>query len=1184
MTLSGLQTPSRLQNLPHLQTVSGYSLRYGTASPAALVERAVDQGATALALTDRDGVAGAIRFGQACISGGIAPIIGVDIAIEPLHHRSVEIAKKTPARGGVSIDQRWPRILLYAHGRGGWRSLCRLLSRAHAEAAARDERGKPRLTRGLLAPYLAEGDLFLLHGANSELSLAMANRRDDVADALIDQWRSLLPAGQMGIAVTSHQGPGDGPYSTSHAARMARLAQQKGLPAVLTNAVRYLDRSDAPVADLLDAIRRLVPLDLRHVDRRSAEGYFKSPQEMGEVAEEIALAGGGEATSLLSATRRWAEELALDPGYDLGIGSIHLPEPAVVGCSSESEMSHLLRERSRAGLTWRYGNASTQQWSVIETRLEEELHTISTLGYESYFLTVADVAQMARERGIRVAARGSGAGSLICHALGISGVDPLAHELLMERFCSPLRAALPDIDIDVESARRLEVYDAVFERYAPEGSWPSGMSRCAAVSMVDTYRARHAIRDTGAALGMPPSEIDLLAKSFPRIRARDLRQAMRDLPELRSSGLGRGSDEIEVLIGLAQRLDKLPRHLAMHPCAVVISDGALLDRVPTETSAQGYPMVSFDKDDVEAIGLLKLDILGVRMQSALAYAVKEISHTENLKIDIDQLPLDDAQAFDLIKSTRTLGLFQVESPGQRELVGKFAPETFNDLIIDISLFRPGPVKSDMITPFLQARQGWRLPQSIHPDLEPILASTQGVVVFHEQVIRIIAQMTGCTLAEGDEYRRSLGDREAQSRIRQWFYAAAIDRGYPIQVVERIWEVLASFASFGFCKAHAAAFALPTYQSAWLKAHYPAAFIAGILTHDPGMYPKRLTLSDARYWGIAILPVDIHHSMREYVVEKVAYDEMTPAPSTPAISGTGEVLSLPDGRGYGIRLALADIQGINSEEIDRIIEGRPYRDLADFVRRSRVSRPVVERLILVGAFDALHGISSALSGVARIRGGVTRRDLLMHYAELEKWLSRHKSVNSDQLSLDMASPPLYQSGLPDMSAADRVRAELEVMGLDATCHVVDFYRHFLDELGVVMAGDLLASRAKSTLLVAGVKVATQTPPIRSGRRVIFLTLDDGTGCADAAFFEDAQGPYAATLFHSWMLIVQGEVRRTGPRGLSIRATGCWELTQLHKIWRTGGMAAVREAMGRESPVPERSGSRTLWHSSSGSSGR
>jgi error-prone DNA polymerase len=499
----------------------------------------------------------------------------------------------------------------------------------------------------------------------------------------------------------------------------------------------------------------------------------------------------------------------------------------------------------------------------------------------------------------------------------------------------------------------------------------------------------------------------------------------------------------------------------------------------------------------------------------------------------------------------------------------------------------------MVTPFLRARQGWDTPQYIHPSLEPALAETCGVVVFHEQVLEIVAASTGCRLDEADEVRRALGSPDGQGEVEAWFRPLARSRGYDEATVDRIWEVLKAFASFGFCKAHAAAFALPTYHSAWLKAHHPAAFLAGVLTHDPGMYPKRLILDDARNLGIAVLPLDVNLSGDSYRVEKVTWWDEPPPQILDQLPRQAPEPGLPDGRPYGIRLSFTDVKGISEAEVARIVAGRPYRSLADFWHRAQVSRPVVERLVVAGAFDSLYGLGSTLP--IRRRDRVTRRDLLLQTAELDRWSratarglprARRSGGASDsagddvraaaarqsqapqqaraadrysvQLTLDLSDAPdeTVPSGLPEMTGAERVRAELDVLGLDVSRHVLDFYTPLLEALGVTRSRDVLQRRSRAELLVAGVKVATQTPPVRSGRRVIFLTLDDATGPVDATFFEDVQGPYAATVFHSWLLVVRGVLRRTGPRGVSLRATGAWELPVLWDAWSEGGLEAVR----------------------------
>jgi error-prone DNA polymerase len=1214
----------------HLHVASGYSLQYGASHPQALVERAVEQEMDTLALTDRDGTYGAVKFASACQQAGIRPVLGVDLALaspeEPGGARGARPSRsRSPVRGGAYRDlptERGgsPRVTLLAHaggpggGAAGWAAICRLVSEVHLAG----ERGRPLATLDLLAPHLAGGDVVVLLGPSSPVGAAVTRRRDDLARAALAPWREVVPPENLLLELVSHRLPGRqgdwGPGTTVHAARTLALAREAGLTAVLTNAVRYADRRDAPTVDVLDAARRLVALDQRHLDRVNAEGFLKSGKQMTELAEEICRMGGlgdpdREGGRLLATTRAVADRCALDPRDDLGLGGVHLPELRLAtggaGREGPGAADQLLRERCEAGVGRRYGSAPRQR---IWKRLDDELETIRVLGYAAYFLTVGDITDVVREMGVRCAARGSGAGSLVNYLLGISGIDPIRHDLLMERFLSPLRHSLPDIDLDVESARRLEVYEAILDRYGGE--------RCVAVSMMDTYRVRHAVRDVGGALGMPPGETDAIAKAFPHIRARDARLALRDLPELAASGLTDG--RLDLFFELVERLDGLPRHVAMHPCGVLLSDATLLDRTPVEASYAGFPMSQFDKDDVEELGLLKLDVLGIRMQSAMAHAVAEVARVDGVGIDLDdeaQVPFDDPDTFALISSARTLGVFQIESPGQRELVGKSGLDSFSDIITDISLFRPGPVKSDMITPYLEVKQGWKAPRFLHDDLRPILGPTHGVVVFHEQVIEMIACFAGISYAEADEKRRALGDVEGMAQTRAWFFPRALGRGYPLPVVERVWEVLAAFASFGFCKAHAAAFALPTYQSAWLKTHWPAHFLSGVLTHDPGMYPKRLILEDARQCGITVLGLDVDRSGRDYRVERV--DPVPPGG--------------PAATGYAIRLALSEVKGISAAEVARIVESAPFHSLTDFWHRARVSRPVVERLVLTGAFDRIHGIGEA--GVPP--AGTTRRDLLLQVTELDRYArsldraargrglgSRRRTtsrapvaravsdmaarnstdpldrqaapaterhaladggiwarasaqsratpdpdpVESVQLALDLGDAPGEGevSGLPEMTTEERLRAELEILGLDVSSHVVDRYAGFLDELGATRSRDLLQRRSKAELLVAGVKVATQTPPVRSGRRVVFLTLDDGTGPVDATFFEDAQGPYAATVFGSWLLVVRGELRRTGYRGVSLRATGAWELPALHDLWEREGMTAVQEVLAT---VPE-----------------
>ncbi|AXH95578.1 DNA polymerase III subunit alpha [Ornithinimicrobium avium] len=1256
----------------HLHVASSASMRYGASHPADLVARASALGQPALALTDRDGLYGAVRFVRACGEAGVAPVLGVDLAMAPAGGWSPgspeaapgrvalsgEAALATgrrqgrvqPVKGGTLVDDQQPRVVVLARGQqaglapgAGWARLCRLVTQTHLAG----ERGVPRTRHDLLARASAPVDglapAVVLLGPDSDVGRAVLARRQGVARTLLQAWQHVLPAGALRVEVVCHGGPEGTPASLGHASRMWALARECGVPAVLTAAVRHATPEQAKVVDVLDAARRMVALDERHLDRVSTAGHLADSATMHALARHLEEAGGSDARAadLLGDTLALAQECRQDARSDLGLGAVHLPEPEVLGVSGVGQAHQVLTGRCQDAVATRYPGASTAYLDRVRARLDEELGVIAGLGYPTYFLTVAQVCDLIRDNGVRVAARGSGAGSLVTYLLGISGVDPMEHGLLMERFCSPLRAQLPDIDVDVESARRTEMYERILERF--------GSERVTCVSMAETYRVRHAVRDVAATLGMPPGEIDVIAKAFPHIRARDARAAIRDLPELRQQGLD--APRMQLLLELVESLDGLPRHIAMHPCGVILSNTGLLDRTPVEASWLGFPMSQFDKEDVEEMGLLKLDVLGIRMQSSMAHAVEEVERVDGTRIDLDdraQVPLDDPETFALIQSTRTLGCFQIESPGQRELVGKFAPDCFADIIIDISLFRPGPVKSDMIRPFLHARQGWGEPEYLHPSLVPYLEQTCGVVVFHEQVLQLVAETTGVSLAQADEVRRAMGTPQGQQEVEVWWRAAATARGYQPADVERIWEVLAAFASFGFCKAHAAAFALPTYQSAWLKTHHTAAFLSGVLTHDPGMYPKRLILDEARTMGVHVLGLDVNASGAGYRVERVEQDDddlrlepaaprSTPGPgaaprSTSTLGSRGDLV-LPGQRGstttpdpvavsdggrrpdhvdevmagverragdYGIRLSLSDVKGITDEEVHRIVAGQPYAALADLWQRARPSRPTAERLVLAGGLDELHRV-----GRHHVRGGLTRRDLLLHVRELDRWSRRSTTAAgrgragrrvppptvpgaaegevaartraqaagrrtwheqrpvATQLTLQLGDEPepVPGSGLPEMTEQEQLRAELEVLGLDVSSHVVAGFRTMLADLGVTPARDLLSRRNGSEVLVAGAKVATQTPPVRSGRRVVFLTLDDGTGPADATFFEDVQGPFAATVFHSWLLLVRGVLRRTGPRGVTLRATGAWELGAVADAWQEGGADGARAFMAQ-----------------------
>jgi error-prone DNA polymerase len=485
------------------------------------------------------------------------------------------------------------------------------------------------------------------------------------------------------------------------------------------------------------------------------------------------------------------------------------------------------------------------------------------------------------------------------------------------------------------------------------------------------------------------------------------------------------------------------------------------------------------------------------------------------KLDLDNIPRDDPETFKTIRTTNTLGIFQIESPGQRELTGKHQPTEFNDLTIQISLFRPGPMKGNMIAPYLDGRHGFAKADFIHEDLVPILKETWGVVIFHEHVLRILNVMTGCTLAKADEMRRSLENPRVAPTVKKFFHEKTRERGYSEPVIKRVWEILEGFGSFGFCKAHGAAFALPTYQSAWLKTHFPTEFLAGLFTHDPGMYPKRLLMAEARRLGVKVLPLDVNKSSDEYLVE-------------------------PE----GIRLALTEVQGVSENEVARIIEEQPFKDIADFYLRVKPTRRTLERLALLGAFDVFGG--KRRSDEAGDDPEITRGDIIARVRQLNAIKTRPAS-EANQPTLDFQVLERLPTGNTEPTLTEKVSAELSLMKLDVTEHVLELYRPMLEEMGVVNANELVGLRNKSEVLIAGVRVATQTPPMRSGKRVVFISLDDGTGCSDSTFFDEAQARCSHILFNNRLLLISGKTRRTGVRGVSIMAETAWDLREMWEQW-------------------------------------
>jgi error-prone DNA polymerase len=1195
----------------HLSVRSTFSLRDGTIPPERLASAAAEAGMTHVALTDRDGVSGAVRFVRAAADAGIVPVLGVDLAVA-----GPPVPRRGPAAGARWREDGSSRVTLLALDEVGFADLCRATSRAHA-----NDRSAPHLRSdvshddvGDLELAAASGRVVAVLGVSSSVGHLLAQGRRDAAAVELGNWRECFGSDRVVLGVRDHRvapgghrshgrpDPGE-PGDDTRIRRTLELAERTGTVAVALNDVRHERPDDARIADVLRCIRLGVPLAEHHLGRSTAAAWLTDPATQ--------LRRFRERPGLLDAAADLAERCS--PALEVG----GLRAPRLSGMD-EHAAARALRERAHSGLVRRSGRTD----AVALERLEREFDAIDTAGFHDLFLAVADIVADVRDLGVLVACRGSAAGSLVCFALGISDVDPLLHGLAFERFMNPYRDELPDIDLDVESHRREDVYDLVIARYGEE--------RVACVGMFETFQARSAVREVGKVMGLPAAELGHIARQLPHLRARDVRGALTRLPELAGSRLDAG--RLGLLLDLVARIDGLPRHLAMHPCGILLADDQLTSRTPVQRSAHGYPVSQFDKDDIAALGFLKLDVLGVRMLSAMRHcldlvngiardvdgaAIGDAAPTRvpdgrvpgwnSGPFALDAIAHDDPAAYALIRSTHSVGMFQIESPGQRELLGRLQPTRFGDLIAEISLFRPGPMRADMVTPYVARRHGEEEVRVAHPALEEVLAETFGVIVYHEQVMGVLAALTGCDLSYADLLRRRLGDPEGQRLVRRLVLERALERGLERTVVEQVFEDVASFASFGFCKAHAAAFAVPTERSAFLKAHLFPEFMAGLITHDPGMYPRRMIVEECRLFGVVVHGPDLERSGRAALVEVIDEDEADallglldaraeaasggdptrllpagwtwpaeaarPVPPTGRDAGVrhGAHAAAADARArWALRLGLDGIAELGAVEREQLLERRPFVSLADLRARAGIARPAALALCDAGALDSLAQVGT---------GGPRDRRALRLMVE-ETWSGRAgrirraghggragPSAQQASLALGIVEAPL---DLPQQSAAARVRGELAATGVELTAHVVAFYAPLLDHLGVLGASALRDAPTGARVRIAGVRVALQAPPQRSGHRVLFLTLDDRTGQTQVTFFERALPDCAWVVRNAWLVLTEGIVARRGERGATLIGRRAWDLARLWQAWQDGSLDVALAERGTPAPHERRDG--------------
>jgi error-prone DNA polymerase len=990
---------------------SSFSLLDGASHPEELVTRAAALGMPALALTDHDAVYGAARFVRAAQEQGVRPILGAELTIDD------------GSAGGVH------HLTLLAEDQTGWHNLCYLISRARHAAP----KGEARLafdelvgcTDGLIAlsgcrkgaPAQA-----LVHDPGRQTAAAVARRYVDLFgrdNYWIELQRHFLPDDEILLA------------------RLTALAGYLGLGCVATNNVHYAQRERQRLQDVLVCIRHLTTLDQStHLRRLNSEYYLKSAAEMAALFPDH--------PGALTNTRLIAERCH----FDLNYGLQDLPQfPTRHGMSS----SAYLRRLCHQGLEPRYGR---QVSTRAQQQMQHELRIIEGAGLSNYFLIVWDIVRFARAQGIRCQGRGSAANSLVAYLLYISPIDPIGHDLVFERFLSSERRVVPDIDIDFDAQRREEVIQYIYETY--------GADHTAMACTFVTFRSRSAIRDVGKALDLAP---ELIATAV---------RAQADLQVLQDAAAGDRAP-LALLLELSEQITGFPRHLGIHSGGMIITGSPLMGRVPTEPATMaGRVVVQWDKDALEQVGLIKIDILGLRMLSAVTEAATLVAGLTGEAPDLDALAFDDPAVYRMLGEADTVGVFQVESRAQAQVLPRLKPQLFSDLVVSISLIRPGPIQGNMVHPYLRRRQGLEPVTYAHPLLESALAETLGVILFQEQVLKVARDLAGFTPGQGEQLRRALGAKRATEEIARFhdvFLAGAAANGVSEALAETVFTQLLAFGGYSFPKSHAAAFAVLVYQSAWLKLYHPAAFYTALLNNQPmGFWNAAVLVNEARRLGLSIWPVDIQRSQAGCSVEE-----------------------------NGIRLGLGYVKGLREDQIERLLAERdngPFASLLDFCRRTRLGRGAVQNLIMAGGMDGW---------------GLPRRQLLWELGTL----------NVQEERLELVFHP-YAVDLPLQTVAESMLAEQEIMGLSPGDHVLTLYRRQLVAQGVHGSRSLAGCSNGQRVRVAGLLVVHQSPPTAKGFH--FLTLEDEDGMMNVIVRPQVYGRYQNIIRSARLLLVAGVAQR------------------------------------------------------------
>jgi len=1043
----------------HLHVHTEFSLAEGLARVRPLVARTAELGMPAVAVTERDNLFSLVKFYKAAMAAGVKPLAGADLHVDA-----------SEAGAGVG------RLLVLCQDRDGYRNLCRLLTRAYSRTRA----GGQPVVRGDWLEALGEGLIGISAGRAGVLGRTLLAAQGEPVARAIGWWRRCLPDRfYLELVRTGRD------EEELYIAAAVDAAVSHDLPLVAGNDVCFLHREDFEAHEARVCIHEGRTLaDPRRSRAHSEQQYLRSPQEMAELFADLpeALAN--------------SVEIARRCNVELPLGETFLPQfPLPAGTGVDEHFAAQSRAGLETRLEQRFGGdpqALAARRPDYQARLERELDVIASMGFAGYFLIVADFIRWARENGVPVGpGRGSGAGSVAAWSLRITDLDPLQYDLLFERFLNPERVSLPDFDVDFCMEGRDRVIDYVAQRYRGEDDAEPRVSQ---IITFGTMAAKAVVRDVGRVLGHPYGFVDQVAKLIPFELGMTLDKALED-EALRARY--DAEEEVRAIIDLARKLEGLARNAGRHAGGVVIAPSALTDFTALYSEPGGGLVTQFDMKDVEAVGLVKFDFLGLRTLTIIERALSIINPVRAAAgeppVDIISLPTDDPATFELIKRGATTAVFQLESRGMKELIRRLQPDRFEDVIALVALFRPGPLQSGMVDDFIDRKHGRAETSYPHESLAPVLEPTYGVILYQEQVMQIARVLSGYSLGGADLLRRAMGKKlpEEMAKQRQGFVDGAVERGVEPARAEYIFDLIDKFAGYGFNKSHSAAYALIAYQTAWLKAHYPAAFMAAVLSSDMDNTDKVVIfIGECRDLGLAVESPSVNRCERHFT-----------APD----AGT-------------VRYGLGAIKGAGASAVDAMVEERerngPYRDLFDFCRRvdpRRINRRVVEALVRAGALDEL---------------GPSRAVLMASVPTAMQVAGQHardtQAGQNDMFggALDVSPEPRHFEAAREWSDDERLAGEKETLGMYFSGHPVARYAAELEHL-VSAPIARLRPDGERTQRAAGLVIAMRTMNSRNGRMAV-LTLDDPSGRMDIVVYSDLYQRCRATLAKDRLLIASGIV--------------------------------------------------------------